>query len=101
MEQIADEVVLATGQTIQLIAGNILDANDDTDVIVFSEVSSGLELSGTDLLSRAGQVVEKQAKEWVEKNGPLDSSDKIALLDGGDLKAKHVILAGKSILCGM
>ncbi|KAG2385890.1 hypothetical protein C9374_003039 [Naegleria lovaniensis] len=92
-ERIIEEISLpATGQTIQLIDGYLLHAVD-TDAIVYAEVSGQLELSGTDILAEAGSSVQEQAKNFVMQNGPLDSSDKVAFVSGGNLKARYIIFA--------
>ncbi|KAL9656198.1 hypothetical protein ABK040_007815 [Willaertia magna] len=90
---IVDQVVLKTGHTIQLIEGNVLDAT--VDCILFAEISRNIELSGTDLLKRAGSSLQDLVREYVKQNGTLDRSDKVATINltSAELKVNNVVFA--------
>ena len=92
MNTVLKERVLATGQSIQLVQGDI--TLEEVDAIV-NAANENLQHGGGvawAILRRGGDVIQKESDEWIEKHGPVSHS-RPAWTSGGRLPAKYVIHA--------
>lgn len=92
MNTILVERVLPTGQTIQIIQGDITIEEVDALVNAANEhLQHGGGVAGT-ISRKGGPAIQKESNEWVQQQG-LVSHARPAWTSGGYLPAKYVIHA--------
>src|SRR3972149_3751258 len=92
MNSVLVERVLSTGQTLQIVQGDI--TIDEVDAIV-NAANEHLQHGGGvawAVVKRGGNVIQKESDEWIRKNGRVSHSHP-AWTSGGRLPAKYVIHA--------
>jgi O-acetyl-ADP-ribose deacetylase (regulator of RNase III) len=92
MNSVLVERVLSTGQTLQLVKGDI--TMDEMDAMV-NAANEHLQHGGgvaSAISKKGGPAIQKESAEWIRKNG-LVSHSHPAWTSGGLLSAKHVIHA--------
>ena len=90
MNAIRAERVLATGQTLQIIQGDI--TIEEVDAIV-NAANERLQHGGGvawAISKKGGPKIQKESDEWISKHGPVPHSQP-AWTSGGLLPAKYVI----------
>jgi O-acetyl-ADP-ribose deacetylase (regulator of RNase III) len=86
------ERVLPTGQTIQIVQGDITAETTDAIVNAANEyLQHGAGVAGA-IVRQGGRVIQQESEAWVRKNGPV-SHEHPAWTSGGNLAAKYVIHA--------
>jgi O-acetyl-ADP-ribose deacetylase (regulator of RNase III) len=86
------ETLLPTGQTLQLVQGDI--TAERTDAIVNAAnayLRHGAGVAGA-ILRRGGAVIQQESEAWVQSHGPV-SHAKPAWTSGGNLPCRFVIHA--------
>jgi O-acetyl-ADP-ribose deacetylase len=86
------ETLLPTGQTIQLVQGDI--TAEQTDAIVNAAnkyLQHGSGVAGA-ILHRGGPVIQQESDAWVQSHGPVSHAEP-AWTSGGDLSCRVVIHA--------
>ncbi len=92
MNQVLVERVLSTGQTIQIVQGDITAETTDAIVNAANEyLQHGAGVAGA-IIRRGGQVIQQESDAWVRKHGTV-SHARPAWTSGGNLPAKYVIHA--------
>lgn len=92
MNSVLIERTLSTGQTLQIVQGDI--TIDEVDAIV-NAANEQLQHGGGvawAISSRGGPTVQKESDEWIRKHGPVTHSHPAWTL-GGLLPAKYIIHA--------
>lgn len=92
MNKVLVDKTLPTGQTIQIVQGDI--TIEETDAIV-NAANEHLQHGGGvawAISRRGGQVIQQESDEWIHKHGPVTHSHP-AWTSGGLLPAKYVIHA--------
>ena len=92
MASVLTERVLATGQTIQLVKGDI--TAETTDAIVNaanSHLQHGAGVAGA-IVRRGGPAIQQESDAWVREHGTVSHAHP-AWTSGGRLCAKYVIHA--------
>ena len=92
MNTILTERVLSTGQTLQIVQGDI--TTDEVDAIV-NAANEHLQHGGGvawAIVRRGGDVIQEESDAWIQKHG-LVSHSHPAWTSGGALPAKYVIHA--------
>lgn len=92
MNSIVVEKKLSTGQTLQIVQGDI--TIDEVDAIV-NAANEHLQHGGGvawAISKRGGPTVQKESDEWIRKHGPVPHSHPAWTL-GGLLPAKYIIHA--------
>jgi O-acetyl-ADP-ribose deacetylase len=92
MNSILVERVLSTGQTLQIVQGDI--TIDEVDAIV-NAANEHLQHGGGvawAISKKGGPAIQKESDEWIRKNGRVSHSHP-AWTSGGLLPAKYVIHA--------
>jgi O-acetyl-ADP-ribose deacetylase (regulator of RNase III) len=86
------EIILPSGQTLQLVQGDI--TIETTDAIV-NAANEHLQHGGGvawAILRRGGEVVQQESDAWVKKYGPVSHAEP-AYTSGGNLPCRYVIHA--------
>jgi O-acetyl-ADP-ribose deacetylase (regulator of RNase III) len=92
MNTVLAERVLSTGQTIQIVQGDITVEMTEAIVNAANEsLQHGAGVAGA-ILRGGGQVIQQESEEWVRKHGRVSHSQP-AWTSGGLLPAKYVIHA--------
>jgi O-acetyl-ADP-ribose deacetylase (regulator of RNase III) len=92
MNTVLAERVLPTGQTIQIVQGDITAETTDAIVNAANEhLQHSAGVAGA-ILRRGGQVIQQESDAWVRKHGKVSHSQP-AWTSGGLLPAKYVIHA--------
>ena len=92
MNSVLVERILSTGQTLQIVQGDI--TVDEVDAIV-NAANEQLQHGGGvawAISKRGGPTVQKESDDWVRKHGPVSHSHPAWTL-GGLLPAKYIIHA--------
>lgn len=92
MNSVLVERILSTGQTLQIIQGDI--TSDEVDAIV-NAANEQLQHGGGvawAISKRGGETVQQESDDWVRKHGPVSHSHPAWTL-GGLLPAKYIIHA--------
>lgn len=92
MNSVLVERILSTGQTLQIVQGDI--TTDEVDAIV-NAANEHLQHGGGvawAISKRGGPTVQKESDEWIRKHGPVTYSHP-AWTSGGLLPAKYIIHA--------
>ena len=92
MNSLLNEIVLPSGQTIQLVQGDI--TVETTDAIVNAanaHLQHGAGVAGAILL-KGGQVIQRESEAWVRMHGPVSHAAP-AWTSGGNLPCRIVIHA--------
>lgn len=92
MNSVLVERTLSTGQTLQIVRGDI--TVDEVDAIV-NAANEYLQHGGGvawAISKRGGPTVQKESDEWIRKHGPVPHSHPARTL-GGLLPAKYIIHA--------
>lgn len=92
MNKVLVERVLSTGQTIQIVQGDITTETTEAIVNAANEyLQHGAGVAGA-ILRRGGQIIQQESDEWIREHGPI-SHARPAWTSGGLLPAKYVIHA--------
>ncbi|MCL4531292.1 MAG: macro domain-containing protein [Chloroflexi bacterium] len=92
MNKVLVERVLSTGQTIQIVQGDITAETTDAIVNAANEyLQHGAGVAGA-IVRRGGQVIQQESDAWVREHGTVSHSHP-AWTSGGLLPAKYVIHA--------
>ena len=92
MNKVLAERVLLTGQTIQIVQGDITAETTDAIVNAANEyLQHGAGVAGA-IARKGGPAIQKESEAWVRKNGMVSHSQP-AWSSGGNLAAKYVIHA--------
>jgi len=86
------ERILSTGQTLQIVQGDI--TTDDVDAIV-NAANEQLQHGGGvawAIVRRGGNVIQEESNQWIQQHGPVPHSHP-AWTSGGALPAKYIIHA--------
>ncbi len=92
MNKIEQEITFKSGQTLQLVLGDI--TLEKTDAIVNAAnryLQHGAGVAGA-IVRRGGPSIQKESDAWVEKRGEV-MHDSPAVTSGGKLAARYVIHA--------
>ena len=92
MNNVLKERTLPTGQTIQIVQGDI--TTEDVDAIV-NAANAHLQHGGGvawAISKKGGSAIQKESDAWIRKYGPVSYSAP-AWTSGGNLPAKYVIHA--------
>ncbi|HEY9152357.1 MAG TPA: macro domain-containing protein [Anaerolineales bacterium] len=92
MNKVLVERVLSTGQTIQIVQGDL--TTETTDVIVNAaneHLSHGGGVAWA-IVRRGGEIIQQESDEWIRNHG-IVSHARPAWTSGGNLPAKYVIHA--------
>jgi O-acetyl-ADP-ribose deacetylase (regulator of RNase III) len=92
MNTILTKRTLPTGQTLQIVQGDI--TNDEVNAIV-NAANEHLQHGGGvawAIVRRGGDVIQKESDLWIKQHGPVSHTDP-AWTSGGALPAKYVIHA--------
>jgi len=90
MNTVLVEHVLQTGQTVQIVQGDI--TIEQVDAII-NAANEHLQHGGGvawAIVKRGGEIIQKESNEWIRKNGPVAHSHP-AWTSAGLLPAKYVI----------
>jgi O-acetyl-ADP-ribose deacetylase (regulator of RNase III) len=92
MNKVLLERVLATGQTVQIVQGDITAETADAIVNAANEyLQHGAGVAGA-IVRRGGQVIQQESDKWVRDHGTVSHSHP-AWTSGGLLPAKYLIHA--------
>jgi O-acetyl-ADP-ribose deacetylase (regulator of RNase III) len=92
VNRLIKENVLPSGQTLQLVQGDV--TAEATDAIVNAAnryLKHGAGVAGA-VVQRGGPAIQRESDAWVQAHGPVSHSDP-AWTSGGNLAAKFVIHA--------
>ncbi len=92
MNTLAKEFTFASGQTIQLVQGDI--TSEKTDAIVNAAnryLQHGAGVAGA-IVRKGGQAIQKESDAWVQRRGLVESGSP-AWTTGGKLPVRYVIHA--------
>jgi O-acetyl-ADP-ribose deacetylase len=92
MNSILVERILPTGQSLQIVQGDI--TTEEVDAIV-NAANEHLQHGGGvawAISKRGGDVIQEESDKWIQQNGPVSHSHP-AWTSGGALPAKYVIHA--------
>ena len=92
MNTILKERILPTGQSLQIVQGDI--TTDEVDAIV-NAANEHLQHGGGvawAIVRRGGQVIQDESDQWIRQHGTVSHADP-AWTSGGSLPAKYVIHA--------
>lgn len=92
MNTILVERILGTGQTLQIVQGDI--TTDEVDAIVNAANEHLAHGGGVAwaIVRRGGDVIQKESDKWIRAHGPVSHAHP-AWTSGGALPAKYVIHA--------
>ena len=92
MNQVLIEHVLATGQTIQIVQGDLTIETMDAIVNAANEhLSHGGGVAWA-IVRRGGEIIQQESDEWIRAHGTVPHA-RPAWTSGGNLPAKYVIHA--------
>lgn len=92
MNKVLVEHVLPTGQTTQIVQGDITAETTDAIVNAANEhLQHGAGVAGT-IVRRGGAIIQQESDAWIREHGPVSHS-RPAWTSGGLLPAKYVIHA--------
>ena len=92
MNKVLVERVLSTGQTIQIVQGDITTETTDAIVNAANEhLAHGGGVAWA-IVRRGGEIIQEESDEWIRKHGTV-SHARPAWTSGGLLPAKYVIHA--------
>ena len=92
MNRVLAEHILPTGQTIQIVQGDITTENVDAIVNAANErLQHGGGVAWA-ISKKGGPAIQKESDEWIRQHGPVLHSHP-AWTSGGHLSAKYVIHA--------
>jgi O-acetyl-ADP-ribose deacetylase (regulator of RNase III) len=92
MNKVLVERILPTGQTIQIVRGDITTETSDAIVNAANEhLQHGAGVAGA-IVRRGGPIIQQESDEWVREHGVVSHS-RPAWTSGGLLPAKYVIHA--------
>jgi O-acetyl-ADP-ribose deacetylase len=92
VNKVLAERVLPTGQTIQIVQGDLTEESTDAIVNAANEhLKHGAGVAGA-ILRRGGRVIQQESDDWVRDHGPVSHAHP-AWTSGGLLPAKYVIHA--------
>ncbi len=92
MNKVLAERVLSTGQTIQIVQGDITAETTDAIVNAANEhLQHGAGVAGA-IVRRGGPIIQQESDEWIRKHGAVSHAHP-AWTSGGLLPAKYVIHA--------
>jgi O-acetyl-ADP-ribose deacetylase len=92
MNTVLTERILCTGQTLQIVQGDI--TSETTDAIVNAaneQLQHGSGVAGA-IVRRGGQLIQQESDEWIRAHGEVSHAHP-AWTSGGLLPAKYVIHA--------
>ena len=92
MNTILTERILSTGQSLQIVQGDI--TTEEVDAIV-NAANEYLQHGGGvawAIVKRGGDVIQEESDEWIKQHGPVSHAHP-AWTSGGALPAKYVIHA--------
>lgn len=92
MNTILKERILPTGQSLQIVQGDI--TIEEVDAIV-NAANEDLQHGGGvawAIVRRGGDVIQKESDQWIQQHGAVSHADP-AWTSGGSLPAKYVIHA--------
>lgn len=92
MNTILKERILPTGQSLQIVQGDI--TTDEVDAIV-NAANENLQHGGGvawAIVRRGGQVIQDESDQWIKQRGSVSHANP-AWTSGGSLPAKYVIHA--------
>lgn len=92
MSRILAEIILSTGQTVQIAQGDITLENADAIVNAANEHLQHAGGVAWAIVRRGGDVIQDESDAWIEKHG-LVSHSRPAWTSGGSLSARYVIHA--------
>jgi O-acetyl-ADP-ribose deacetylase len=92
MNNVLAERVLASGQTLQIVQGDITLEMTDAIVNAANEhLQHGAGVAGA-IVRRGGEAVQQESNQWIREHGPI-SHARPAWTSGGKLPVKYVIHA--------
>ena len=92
MNTVLLERKLSTGQTLQLVQGDITTENVDAIINAANEhLAHGGGVAWA-IVRRGGDVIQQESDKWIEKHGPVSHTHP-AWTSGGALPSKYVIHA--------
>jgi O-acetyl-ADP-ribose deacetylase (regulator of RNase III) len=92
MNKIIQETSLPSGQTLQLVQGDITAETTDAIVNAANErLQHGAGVAGA-IVRRGGPVIQRESNEWVRKHGPVSHAAP-AWTSAGNLPCRYVIHA--------
>lgn len=92
MNRVLREVKIKTGQTIQIVQGDLTQENVDAIVNAANEhLKHGGGVAGA-IVRRGGRVIQSESDRWVQEHGPVSHGEP-AYTRAGDLPAQYVIHA--------
>ena len=92
MNTVLAERILPSGQTIQIVQGDITAETTDAIVNAANEyLQHGAGVAGA-IVRQGGDIIQQESEAWVRKNGSVSHSQP-AWTSGGNLPAKYVIHA--------
>jgi O-acetyl-ADP-ribose deacetylase (regulator of RNase III) len=86
------EIILPSGQTLQLVQGNITTEQVDAIVNAANEYLQHGGGVAWAILRRGGEVIQQESDAWVKKYGPVSHAEP-AYTSGGNLPCRYVIHA--------
>jgi O-acetyl-ADP-ribose deacetylase len=92
MNTILTQRTLSTGQSLQIVQGDI--TIDEVDAIV-NAANEHLQHGGGvawAIVRRGGDVIQEESDKWIKQHGPVSHAQP-AWTSGGDLPAKYIIHA--------
>jgi len=92
VNKVLEERILSTGQTTQIVQGDLTTETTDAIVNAANEhLSHGGGVAWA-IIKRGGEVIQKESNEWIRKYGIVSHAHP-AWTSGGNLSAKYVIHA--------
>jgi O-acetyl-ADP-ribose deacetylase len=92
MSRILAEIILSTGQTVQIAQGDITLENADAIVNAANEHLQHAGGVAWAIVRRGGDVIQDESDAWIQKHGLVPHS-RPAWTSGGSLSARYVIHA--------
>jgi O-acetyl-ADP-ribose deacetylase (regulator of RNase III) len=92
MSRILAEIILSTGQTVQIAQGDITLENADAIVNAANEHLQHAGGVAWAIVRRGGDVIQDESDAWIQKHGLVPHS-RPAWTSGGSLSARYVIRA--------
>jgi O-acetyl-ADP-ribose deacetylase (regulator of RNase III) len=92
VNKVLAEHVLPSGQTIQIVQGDLTEETTDAIVNAANEhLKHGAGVAGA-ILRRGGRLIQQESDDWVREHGPVSHAHP-AWTSGGLLAARYVIHA--------
>jgi len=92
MNNVLKERKLPTGQTIQIVQGDITTEEVDAIVNAANELLQHGGGVAWSISKKGGRIIQQESDAWIREHGPVSHSAP-AWTSGGDLPAKYVIHA--------